>query len=441
MKKNIFLILSLLLVFGCSSGDSDSKKDETASQKKLPTVTTKPIVNITTKSAASGGEIVDNGNDPIIKSGIVYSVNSNPTLDNGTVVNATSNEVSFQIDISNLQPNTTYNLRAFAANTVGVSYGSNVTFKTGQNILTIITKPITFDRVNSILSGGDITSSTPILGRGICISTLPNASTPATSDGAGDGSYISRSPTKIGTTYYIRAYAYDASNTIVYGNEIQYTTLSAFFTNGNGVKDYDGNNYPTFKINNQEWMQKNLDVSHFRNGDVIPQVQDDVAWFNAKTPAWCYYENKTANGVIFGKLYNHYAVEDPRGLAPAGWHIPTIAEYTKLLDFLGLSGTNFLGGSLKETGSSHWESPNEGATNISGFTALPGGIRQYTVDNNNNPVSAIFDVKGRAAWFWCSDFIQADLYRAISMENSYNSNSHISFGAARMGLSIRCIKD
>jgi uncharacterized protein (TIGR02145 family) len=89
------------------------------------------------------------------------------------------------------------------------------------------------------------------------------------------------------------------------------------------------NNYATVTIGTQVWMTKNLDVDRYRNGDIIPEVKDSIAWANLKTGAWCYYNNDPELGKIYGKLYNWYAVNDPRGLAPAGYHIPTDAEWTE----------------------------------------------------------------------------------------------------------------
>jgi uncharacterized protein (TIGR02145 family) len=101
-------------------------------------------------------------------------------------------------------------------------------------------------------------------------------------------------------------------------------------------------------------MQSNLNVSHYRNGDVIPQVTDPTAWSSLTTGAWCYYNNDTANGTVYGKLYNWYAVNDPRGLSPQGWHVPTDAEWTNLTSCLG--GESLAGGKMKAT--TLWDSPN-----------------------------------------------------------------------------------
>ncbi len=137
------------------------------------------------------------------------------------------------------------------------------------------------------------------------------------------------------------------------------------------------------KIGNQIWMTKNLDVNHYRNGDPIRHAQTTDEWEDANNKregACCYYNNDPAKGAIYGKLYNWYAVNDPRGLAPNGWHIPTNAEWIILENCLGSSSV--AGGKMKSTGTKEggdglWRRPNEGATNESGFSALPGGSRDY----------------------------------------------------------------
>lgn len=434
--KIILIIITTVCLINCSKNNSEN------SSKKLPTVTTKQISNSSTTSVSSGGDITDNGNDQIIQSGVVYSTNPNPTLETDTKIISNTNTSSFLVEITNLTAGTNYNVRAFATNSVGTSYGSNITLTTTNVFASIVTKPITFNSINAIISGGDISGTETINSRGICISILPNPTVPDTSNGNGIGSFISTYSTQLATTYYIRAYAEVTNRGLIYGNQITYTTIPTAFTSGNGVSDFDNNNYPTINLSNQEWMQKNLNVSHFRNGDIIPQIQDPIAWFNATGPAWCYYQNNTSNGTIYGKLYNHFAVEDVRGLAPLGWHIPTSAEYTILINYLGLRGPDFQGGSLKETGFNTWNSPNPGATNISGFTALAGGYMAHAVSGSNNtPVSFSFSGKGNYTDFWCSDNLIDDNYRSIFIENNFNSISHISFGIRRDGFYVRCLKN
>jgi uncharacterized protein (TIGR02145 family) len=141
------------------------------------------------------------------------------------------------------------------------------------------------------------------------------------------------------------------------------------------------NEFETVKIGKQEWTIKNLNVSKYRNGDIIPEVKDPIEWASLTIGAWCYYNNDPKNGSIYGKLYNGFAVNDPRGLAPEGYHIPTEAEWEELIDFLG--GGIIAAGKLKST-KNLWSSPNRNATNQSRFTALPGGHRTEDCDNLNS---------------------------------------------------------
>ena len=180
------------------------------------------------------------------------------------------------------------------------------------------------------------------------------------------------------------------------------------------------------RIGTQVWTTVNLNVDHYRNGDTIPQVKDSITWAGLTTGAWCYYNNDTAYGRIYGKLYNWYAVNDPRGLVPVGWHIPSDTEWTTLSNFLG--GDTIAGGKMKAT--TLWESPNTGATNSSGFTALPGGFRL----NNFNFYSI-----GKESGFWSSsDNIAYAWYRSLHF---YVSELFRITYDKRMGLSVRCVWD
>jgi uncharacterized protein (TIGR02145 family) len=142
------------------------------------------------------------------------------------------------------------------------------------------------------------------------------------------------------------------------------------------VTDKDGNSYNTVMIGSQEWTTSNLSVTHFRNGDVIPEVEDATAWKQANTdgkPAWCYFNSDASNGRTYGKLYNWYAATDRRGLAPDGWHIPSDAEWTDLTAYLG-EETVGQHADQKMKATNGWNSNGNG-TNESGFAGLPGGSR------------------------------------------------------------------
>lgn len=189
---------------------------------------------------------------------------------------------------------------------------------------------------------------------------------------------------------------------------------------------------PSIKICNQTWMSKNLDVDKYRNGDPIPHVTDNAQWATLTTGAWCYLGNDPANGAIYGKLYNWYAVNDPRGLAPAGWHIPTTNEYSTLANCLG--GSLIAGDKLKESGPGHW-GPGNAATNSSGFTALPGGMRLGLAGGWNNGGFSSYN-EGR--WWTRTPYDNAwSMFHNLTGA----SNSYLDYFSKDAGFSVRCVKD
>jgi len=137
--------------------------------------------------------------------------------------------------------------------------------------------------------------------------------------------------------------------------------------------DGDNNNYSVVKIGTQTWMAENLKATKYSNGNIIENVTDSILWSGLSSAAYCDYNNSSAIANVYGRLYNWYAVNDSRNLCPTGWHVPTDAEWTVLTTYLG--GENIAGGKLKSTGTEFWKSPNFGASNETGFTALPAGYR------------------------------------------------------------------
>jgi len=186
-------------------------------------------------------------------------------------------------------------------------------------------------------------------------------------------------------------------------------------------------NIETVTIGTQIWTLKNLDVTTYRNGDPIPQVQDPNAWANLTTGAWCYYNNDTANGTVYGKLYNWYAVNDPRGLAPVGYHVPSDSEWTTLTNFLG--GESVAGGKMKAT--TLWNSPNTGATNSSGFTGFPGGLRGY--------LGPFYNIGNEGTWWSSSEYSAA--YAWIRNLDYSTSLADRYYSFKNYGWSVRCLRD
>lgn len=193
----------------------------------------------------------------------------------------------------------------------------------------------------------------------------------------------------------------------------------------NVVTDIDGNVYNIITIGDQQWMDRNLAVTRYRNGDPLRNslgsIDDGGAWIN--------YGNLESNGQIYGRLYNAYAIHDPRGLAPEGWHVPTLEEWNELIDYLG--GSDVAGGKLKEAGLEHWLDPNTDATDMYGFSALPGGYAGGTGMYLGNYAS-----------FWTSTKVYDDkLYTWNLWLYSNNSTVEDDWDYGGSGYSIRCIRD
>ena len=180
-------------------------------------------------------------------------------------------------------------------------------------------------------------------------------------------------------------------------------------------------------IGDQTWTSKNLEVTKYRNGNVIPQVQDKAKWSKLKTGAWCYYENKTANGTKYGKLYNWYAVNDPRGLAPKGYHIPTYEEWTILTDYLG--GLDVAGTEMKST--QGWDE-NRNGTNSSSFNGLPGGYRDF--------YGNFFGVVDGGDW-WSSSEYGTNYAEFLKFDNSHQGAYSEETYGKQLGRSVRCLRD
>jgi uncharacterized protein (TIGR02145 family) len=306
----------------------------------------------------------------------------------------------------------------------------------------LTTAVITDITQTTAISGGNITydGGAFVTARGVCWSTnqTPTISDNKTTDGTGAGNFVSSiSGLTANTTYYVRAYATNSNGT-GYGSAMSFTTQGGIANNFTDTRD--GNVYKFVTIGNQVWMAENL---KYLPSVVGPGIVSQT------TPYYYVYgynginvddAKATANYTTYGVLYNWpssmngatSSTANPsgvQGVCPAGWHLPSDAEWTELADYLG--GESVAGGKLKETGTIHWNSPNTGATNETGFTALPGG-RRYSSD--------VFGYIGNYGYWWSATEVSASFawYRFLLYGNG--GLGRFNFPKAD-GFSIRCVRD
>jgi uncharacterized protein (TIGR02145 family) len=233
------------------------------------------------------------------------------------------------------------------------------------------------------------------------------------------------------TRYYVRAYA-------IRGSGISYGDEKSFKTYYGSVADFDGNIYYTIKTNGQEWMSSNLATGRYNSGDIIPNIRESDPWPDLSTGAWASYNNNDNMQQKYGNLYNWYAVNDARGLCPAGWSVPSDTDWKELETYLGLlpehlnqvglRGT-YAGGKLKESGTKHWRDPNAIATDEIGFSALPGGFRHFSGEFYSLGEDLYLWTStghGDNAWYRNLVSESAGIYRNISRKTS--------------GFYVRCVR-
>jgi len=339
--------------------------------------------------------VTDDGGGNVTAKGVCWSTSQSPTLDDDFTDEGPGTG-SFTSNLTGLADGTTYYVRAYATNSAGTAYGNEVSFTTDEIVLaTLTTANASAITSFTAMSGGNVTSNGggTITARGICWSTTaePTISDNTIPGGTGTGSFTSElSGLDASTTYYVRAYATNSAGT-AYGSQVSFTTTES-------LSDIDGNEYATVEIGSQVWMAEPLATSSYSDGTAIPLVTSNTEWSNLTSPGYCFYNNDEATyGATYGALYN--------------WSDQA--------------------GKLKEAGTVHWNSPNTGATNETGFTALPGGYRL----SNGGYVNM-------GAWghWWLPVQVDEDLawYRYLSYDNT---NITLTQFNKKIGLSIRCIED
>jgi uncharacterized protein (TIGR02145 family) len=315
--KNIILILAVISIVILSC-----KKEK----KTLASIITTAASNVTASTIITGGNITADGNSGITQRGIAWADHAAPTVGD-SITKDGSGIGSFNSTISNLNSNTTYYIRAYATNASGTAYGNEVSVKTAAGVPSIITTAISNIQPLSVVSGGNIINDggATVTERGVVYATTanPTLNNFKITAGTGTGNFTATlQPLASQTTYYVRAYATNSFGT-AYGNQVQFNAASA-----NTVTDIDGNVYPYVTLcDGKSWMATNLKTTKFKNGDLITNGLSGFTWANTTTPAYTFPNGDVTKKDSLGLLYNEYVVANSKGICPAGWHVPTDAEW------------------------------------------------------------------------------------------------------------------
>ena len=203
---------------------------------------------------------------------------------------------------------------------------------------------------------------------------------------------------------------------------------------GPNITDAENNTYKTVTIGTQQWMAENLKVTKYNDGTAIPNITDNTQWSNLTTGSWSYYNNDLANNAKYGKLYNWHAVSKTtngnKNVCPTGWHVPTEAEWSVLIGYLG--GSSVAGGKMKEVVTASWNSPNTDATNTSLFSALPGG---YRLDGGG------YSNIGYSGYWWSSTESSTTNYARGRLLKYDNGDAGSYSNVKACGASVRCLRD
>jgi uncharacterized protein (TIGR02145 family) len=415
----------------------------------LASVVTGAVSDITSNTAICSAEITNDGGDPVTARGLVWSATTyQVTLDDadGFTTEGTGTG-TFNSTMTALTRYTDYYVRPYATNGAGTAYGDYIFFKTLAEAPTVTTADVSDIEAHIARGGGELTDNggDPYTGFGLVWASFPNPEYFNNEGLTSEPSYVSPFDTLLTgleseTTHYVRAWALNSEGTVVYGEEKSFTTGTFSVTTGSFTDSRDNIQYNTVTISGQTWMAENLAY--------LPEVCES----NTECGYWVYdYQGTdvptaigTANYTTYGVLYDYDAALTA---CPAGWHLPSDYDWSVLEVHLGMSisetiitgsrGTN-QGGKMKESGTTHWLAPNEGATNISGFTALPGGYRNW-VGNKD------FLSLGSNGFFWTStregNWVNyRQLYSVIAQVGS-ESISYFDEASITPGGSVRCVQD
>ena len=388
--------------------------------KRLADLRVSNLEYITNSSCQIEGTFIDFGEEAILQYGFCYSTSPNPGIGNTKeIIGTNPDDAEFRGKIGGLSSSSKYYIKAYAQLDNEVIYSEERSFETLHSAAkpTVSTNNISNISESSANCGGNILcdGGTALSARGICWSKQkePLASDYHTVNGRDEGEFSSLLESlEEGTSYYVRAYATNSVGT-GYGEERKFTTSTDQL-----IEDFEGNQYEVVSIGNQLWMAENLKTRYYSDGTPVESVYA--------------YGGKESHVPTYGRLYNWEVATSPHGLCPAGWHVPSDSEWQELSGFLG--GNRYAGARLKEEGTTHWRSPNLGATNESGFTALPGGA----FESGFGTPSAM----GFGAPFWTSSMASSNINSAKSYYLSYADEELHAWEPIRTGhFAIRCIRD
>jgi uncharacterized protein (TIGR02145 family) len=281
-------------------------------------------------------------------------------------------------------------------------------------------------------SGGLVTSEGvgPVTTRGVCwsITENPTIADSRNDEGKGSGAFKSFILGLTGSTvYHVRAFASNRAAR-AYGRDVMFKSQSPSLPTSDGSTADNDIVYLTKKIGTQTWMTDNLRARVFADGSTIPFIRQP-SWYSLTTPAVCWVQDDDSRTMVYGLLYNFYAVTDPRNVCPNGWHVPSLDEWETMISLLG--GSEVAGGLLKEKGTAHWAEPNEGASDGSGFDGFPAGIRDQSkyID---------FTISG---YYWTSTSKKDDGFGQIEALRYSTDNVFSAEYPKTAGASVRCVQN